>query len=330
MQDFDGYRRVQVNDPWNENAAGQNFYFVDQKLKDTAFADGETIVVPVDRMVCLSATHLAFLDALDAINRLVGVSSADYVVSDEFRHLVDSGQISEIGLGDHFKLETLMRLSPDVVMTSPRKGQEFELLRQAGITVLPNGDYLESHPLGRAEWIKFVGLLTGREVLAMHIFDSIKTSYDRLTQLTDSVKYRPTVLSGKQYGGFWDLPGGRSYVARLLKDAGADYLWAENPDAGSITLDFETVYNRGYNADFWRFLAYSEEPLSYDMLRAEDERYPDFKAFIGKKVLVCNTREKPYFQIGLLEPQVILADYIRIFHPELLRDYQPKYYHLLP
>ncbi|MFP4471921.1 MAG: ABC transporter substrate-binding protein, partial [Bacteroidales bacterium] len=330
IEDFDGYRVLYISDPWNENAAGEKFYLVNDTAGGYDFLDGQVLEIPVTRMVCLSATHLSFLDALDAIDRLVGVSSADYVVSDEFRHLHEEGRIREIGIGDHFKLEELIRLSPQMMMVSPQEGQGFELLRQAGFTIVPNGDYLEPHPLGRAEWIKMVGVLTAKEQEAAQIFDSIKTSYNRLKGLSENVSYRPTVLSGKQYGGFWALPGGNSYLARFIADAGARYLWAENSDRGSLTMDFEAVYHKGIQADFWRFVVFSDEPFTYSILLAEDARYADFEAVKNKKVLVCNTRKTPYFQKGLLEPQVILADYISIFHPDLLPDHQPTYYRLLP
>ena len=329
IEEANRYRILYVNDPWDQNAVGQKFYLVDESMADTVFPDGQKLVVPLQKMVCLSATHLSFLDALGALDRLAGVSSADYVVSKEFMSRVERGKITEIGIGDHFKLEELIRLAPDAVMVSPQKGQGFELIRQTGITIIPNGDYLETHPLGRAEWIKFVGVLTGEAEKATEIFDSIKASYDSLRKLTVNVKERPTVLSGKQYGGFWNLPGGQSYIARLLSDAGADYVWKANPDRGSLSLDFETVYDRGLNADFWRFLVYSDKKFTYETLVDEDARYADFTAFKNKNVLVCNTFETPYFQKGLLEPQVILADYISIFHPDLLPGHTQKYYHLL-
>jgi iron complex transport system substrate-binding protein len=280
-------------------------------------------------MVCLSATHLSFLDALDEIDILCGVSSADYVVSPEFQTRLETGKIKEIGIGDHFKLEELINLSPEVLMVSPQKGQSFDPLVNAGLTIVPNGDFLETHPLGRVEWIKFVGLLTGKENEACQIFDSIKNEYNNLLQLTENISNRPAILSGKQYGGFWNLPGGQSYVSQFFKDAGANYLWGDNPSSGGITLDFETVYDQGMEADFWRILVYTDAEYSYQMLQDEDERYSNFKAFQNKKIIYCNTLETPYFQKGLLEPQAILSDYIHIFFPEVLPNHKNKYYKLL-
>lgn len=320
---------IEITNPADTSEVKQKIYLVDIKGAHLDFNDGKKIIIPVKNMVCLSASHLSFLDALGEMDKLIGVNSTEYVVSSKFQGLVESGKIKEIGVGDHFKLEELINLAPDIIMVSPQKGQSFTPLENAGLTIIPNGDYLESHPLGRAEWIKFMGILTGKELEAIQIFDSIKAAYIGLKKLTENVVSRPTVITGKQYGGFWNLSGGKSYESGFLNDAGADYLWAEDLGTGGIMLDFETVYDRGLNADFWRFLVFSQSEFTYQMLKDEDERYADFSAFKNKQVIVCNTFKKPFFQKGFLEPQVILADYIYIFHPRLLPDHENVYYELL-
>ncbi len=329
IRESDDVKLLEIFNPWDSTFKSQKFYLVNEKDKDLTFPDGKSIKVPIKKLVVLSASHLSFLDVLNKIDLLVGVSSVKYVVSKKFKGLVESRKIKEIGIGDHFKLEELINLSPDVVMISPQKGQSFIPLQNAGLTIIPNGDYLESDPLGRAEWIKFIGVLTGKEKEAIHIFDSIKNEYFQLKKLSETLSYRPTVITGKQYGGFWNLSGGKSYEAQFIEDAGADYLWKENYSTGGIMLDFETVYGRGLEADYWRFLVYTSQDYTYEMLKAEDGRYADFAAFKNKKVIVCNTLKKPFFQKGFLEPQVILADYIHIFHPSLLPHHQNIYYELL-
>ncbi len=329
IKDDGNIKLLEIFHPWDAMHPAYKYYLIKENNKDLNFDDGDKIIVPVKSMVCLSATHLSFVDALDEIDKISGVSSADFVVSSKFQNLVETEKIKEIGIGDHFKLEELIDLAPDLVMVSPKKGQSFEPLLNAGLTIIPNGDYLESHPLGRAEWIKFVGVLTGKEKEAIQIFDSIKNEYNKLKTLTQDVEDKPSIFSGKQYGGFWNMPGGESYVAQFFKDAGVNYLWANNLGVGGITLDFETVYDKALNADYWRFIVYSNSDFTFQMLRNEDERYSNFKAFREKKILVCNTLSKPYFQKGLLEPQIILADYIHIFYPELLPDHQNVYYELM-
>lgn len=306
------------------------FYLVDSVHAGNRYAGGATLVVPLKRMVCLSATHLSLLDALDRMETLVGVAGADYVVSKKFKERLANGKIKEIGIAGRYQLETLLELSPQIVMVSPQAGQAFEPITNAGLTVIPNGDFLENNPLGRAEWIKMMGALTGTEKLSISIFDSISHSYNLLKELAANALDRPTVLAGKQYGGFWNLPGGKSYVAQLLHDAGANYLWSDDENSGGLMLDFETVYNKGIDADYWRFLVYADTAFTYDLLAKEDQRYKNLNAFREKKILVCNTKLTPYYQQGLLQPHILLADYIHIFHPDLLPDHQNEYYHLMP
>jgi len=321
---------VEIFLPWDSLHAARKFYLLDENTDyESLPEDGTIIKTPVKSMVCLSATHLSFADALGLLHKITGVSSADFVVSPEFQNLVKTGAIKEIGISDHFKLEQLIALHPEIVMVSPQAGQGFEPLVNAGLNVVPNGDYLETTPLGQAEWIKFMGVFFNKENEANQIFDSIKLAYNSLKILTENVKYRPTVLSGKQYGGFWDLPGGKSFVAQFFNDAGARYIYENNQETGSHTLDFESVYAMGIDADFWRFLVYSNDDFTLESLRNEDLRYSDFKAYKQNKVLVCNTLKKSFYQKGLLEPQIILADLIKIFHPELLPDYQNTYYELI-
>ncbi len=321
--------RVELFNPWDSAFPAQKLYLLPKGRDDFEVPDGEVIEVPAKRIVCMSASQLSYLDALDEIDAVVGVSDADYFVSQDFRDLISNGKVSEIGIGEQFKLEELINLSPDLILVSPQKGQNFQPLINAGLTVVPFGEYLEPHPLGRAEWIKFTGLLTGKEELSIQMFDSIAKQYNQLKQMASTVSNRPTVLTGKQYGGFWNLSGGRSYEAQFLSDAGADYLWSDDLSTGGIMLDFETVYERGMQADYWRFLVYSESEYSYQDLSEEDARYTDFDAFKQKKVIICNTLKKPFFEKGFLEPQIILADYIHIFHPELLPDHENVYYEFI-
>lgn len=329
IQKYSDYSILSIYHPWDSTVPPQLFYLVSEPGNAPLLKNKPVIKVPVKSIVCLSASHISFLDALGQIDKLTGVNNADYVVSKEFQNLVESGKIKEIGIGDHYKLENLIALSPDIVMVSPQPGQSFEPLLNAGLTVLPNGDYLETHPLGRAEWIKCMGVLLGCEAKAIAIFDSIKNEYNNLKNLTATIQSKPKVLSGNQYGGFWNLPGGRSYEAQFMADAGADFFYAENTTRGSFTLDFETVYAKGFDADFWRILIYDKNEYSYEKLEKEDPRYRDFKAFRNRKVFICNTFATPYHQKGLLQPQVILADYINIFHPGLLEGHQNVYYQLL-
>ncbi len=331
IYDADDYQVLELIRLNRPDQVLQRFYLIDRKDNQQHFSpkDGQILRTPLERMVCLSATQISYADALGLMDKIVGVAGADYVVSAAFGDLVEAGKIADVGIGDHYKLEQLISLAPDVVLATRQQGQSYDPLKNAGLSLVSLAEHLENHPLGRAEWIKFFGVMFGKETEAMEIFDSISRQYNNLKALTSSITHRPVVLSGKQYGGFWNLPGGKSYLAQMLSDAGAQYLWAADDETGSLMLDFETVYHRGIDADFWRFLVYSTIPYNHDQLLVEDERYAGLKAIKANNVFFCNTYQKPYFQKGALEPHLLLADYISIFHPQLLPDHQLVYYEFL-
>ena len=157
----------------------------------------------------------------------------------------------------------------------------------------------------------------------------MKKKYNELKTLTAKVKHRPVVLSGEIHGGAWYAVGGQSFLAQVFKDAGADYFLKDDPRSGGVNLDFETVYNQADSADYWRILNSYPGTYSYEVLKAQDERYADFKAFKQKGVIYCNMREKAYYENMPMEPELLLSDFIKVFHPDLLPDYQPVYYNLL-
>ena len=184
-------------------------------------------------------------------------------------------------------------------------------------------------PLGQAEWIKFIGMFIGREAEANARFAGIEKRYNELKELAAGVKKRPVVFSGEMRGGNWYAVGGKSFLAELFRDAGADYFLKDDPRSGGVTLDFETVYSRAESADYWRIVNSYDGIFSYDALKSLDPRYADFCAFREKGVIYCNMREKPFYESMPMQPEVVLEDLIHAFHPDLLPDYKPTYYERL-
>ena len=230
----------------------------------------------------------------------------------------------------NFDNEDIIAANPDVILISPFKRGGYEALKDAGIPLIPHLGYKEMTPLGQAEWIKFVGMLIGQEELAEQTFDGIATKYNNLKQMVANIDKRPTVFSGEIHGGNWYAVGGRSFLAQLIEDAGADYFLKEDEHSGGINLDFETVYSQAEDADYWRIVNSFQGTFSYNALKEEDARYADFKAFKEKKVIYCNMRTTPFYEGMPVEPELVLSDLIKIFYPDLLPDYEPHYYELLP
>ena len=184
-------------------------------------------------------------------------------------------------------------------------------------------------PLGQAEWIKFTAALLGLEDEANVKFKAIEDRYLELKALVENVEKRPTVLSGELHSGNWYVVGGESYLAQLFRDAGAQYFMKNDNESGGFYVDFETVYSQGAEADFWRIVNSYNGDFSYDILKQTDGRYADFKAYKEKKVIYSNLREVPFYEQTPVEPEVILADLIKVFHPTLLSDHEAVYYKLL-
>ncbi len=174
-----------------------------------------------------------------------------------------------------------------------------------------------------------VGLLTGTEAQANTSFAGIEKRYNELKAMTDSVKQRPTVFSGEMRGGNWYAVGGKSFLAQIFRDAGADYFLKDNEESGGVTLNYETIYTNAANADYWRIVNSFDGEFGYDALEAQDKRYTDFKAWKKHGVIYCNMKQVPFYESMPVEPEVVLADFIAVFHPDILPDHTPTYYHLL-
>jgi iron complex transport system substrate-binding protein len=196
------------------------------------------------------------------------------------------------------------------------------------VPVVLNAEYLEKHPLGRAEWIKFMALFFNKEAQADSIFRVIEKEYLDTKALADSVAKRPSVLSGIVYGDAWFLPGGQNYAARLLKDAGCHYLWASDSSNGFLELSFESVYQTAHDADVWIGVGSFS---TLNEIRNADRRYANFKPFKTGKVYTSNARQgakggSEFLELGYLRPDIILKDLVRIAHPQLLQEHD-LYFH---
>jgi iron complex transport system substrate-binding protein len=286
----------------------------------------QVIEIPVDNLVVTSTSHIAFLDLLQGVDRLVGFPNTQYISSGNVRSRIEKGLIKDVGTSSGINIESLIELQPELVVhyTSGADRAELGLLDQSNIPYVINLDFLEESPLGRAEWIKFMGFLVGEEDLADSIFHSIKMGYLDLTRRTDSLLNRPTVFSGVLYGDTWFAPGAKSFVASFIQDAGGDYTWKDHRTSGSVELSFEAVLSRNSGSDFWigagRF-------ASKASLYAADSRYSSFQAFQSDQIYnyhgkIGATGGFEYLEQGGARPDIVLADFIKILHPELVSSHQ--------
>ena len=321
---------LDIQDP--QSKAGQSFHYalIPKGTTPKQLPENYTpIEVPVQSVVCMTSLQLSNFIKIDELDRVVGVTSTRHLFNEEMNRRLEDGRTHKIGIEGNFDNEVIMGIDPDVILISPFKRGGYDALKDVDIPLIPHLGYKEMTPLGQAEWIKFVGLLTGCEEKANTRFAEIEQRYNELKVLASSVEDRPVVFSGELRGGNWYAVGGKSFLAQLFKDAGADYFLKDNEESGGVTLDFENVYVQAVNAQYWRIVNSFQGTFTYEVLKDDDDRYTDFRAFKEKGVVYCNMREKPFYESMPVEPELILADLIKVFHPHLLPDYQPSYYELL-
>ncbi|MBT1705082.1 ABC transporter substrate-binding protein [Chryseosolibacter indicus] len=293
-------------------------------------AQTRIIYTPVSSIVCTSTTHIPLLDYLDESDKLVGFPTTDFISSIKMRKRIDAGKVTDLGMDKGLNMEMLVSLKPDLVMgyTMSSDYGQFKKMEELGIPVVINAEYLEKHPLGRAEWIKFMALFFNKEKQADSVFQVIEKNYLQVKSMTDTIKHKPSVLSGIVYGDAWFLPGGENYASRILKDAACDYLWGNDQSNGFLQISFEAVYEKAHQADLWIGVG---NYANLKEIENADHRYSKFKAFQNKKVYTYDARKgakggSEFMELGYLRPDIIIKDLTKIAHPNLLTDYE-LYFH---
>lgn len=297
-------------------------------------AEEIVITKPSSRFICTTALQLGNFETLGLEEKIVGMNSLKNIFDTKILKQMENGKTIKIGKEGNFDLETVIGAQPDYIFVSASKHGGFEALKDCGIPLISHHGYKETDPLGQAEWIKLIGLLTGETRRANAVFADIESKYLKLqkevaehylNKENTSIQL-PTVISGRQMRDGWYIVGGKSYMAQIFKDAGADYIMKDNEDSGGTTLDFEAVYARGAKAEFWQTDGSFDGDFTLTNLAEEDERYTSMNAFKNKKVIFCNLAKTPYRELSPVEPHIVLADFVKAFHPEILPNYQPKYY----
>lgn len=295
-------------------------------------AEELVITQAANRFICTTALQLGNFEVLGLEDRIVGMNSLRNLFSPRMKEQQESGYTTRIGKEGNFDLETVIATRPDYIFVSASKHGGFEALRECGIPLISHHGYKETDPLGQAEWIKLIGLLTGETRRANAVFADIERKYLTLREEVKAAMgegRRPTVISGRQMRDGWYVAGGRSYLAQLFRDAGADYLMSDNEESGGLSLDFEAVYARGLHADFWQTDGSFDGDFTLQTLDDEDPRYATMDAYKAGHVLFCNLAQTPYRELAGVQPHFLLADFVKAFHPQLLPHYEPHYYKLI-
>ena len=298
------------------------------------YSGASVIRVPVERFVSMGSAYLASLVLLESLDTLVGVDKFGYATSPKVWELIEEEKVAEITPGERPDMGMLLGLSPDLVMTASVGGEwDFhDWMMELNLPVVINGEWVETHPLGRAEWMKFIALFLNKEEEAKELFEYIESEYLQLKSLAAGEAAQaelPKIFTGAPYRGTWGVPGGESYMARLIEDAGGDYLFSEREGTGSLQLPVEEVLEEAADADVWTNAGWGWETFS-DALETDD-RFAELKVFQTGRVYTNEKRvtaagSNDYWETGVTIPSLILADLIKIFHPELLPDREFYFY----
>lgn len=287
------YVEVQIVNPWKKGSILHR-YEIRSEFK---------------RIVVYTAAHTRLLGELDAKDRIAGVCDRQYILADWASSLPDCGNAMNPNT------EKMISLKPDAVILSPFENSGgYGKVEQLGIPVIEAADYMETTPLGRAEWMIFYGMLVGKEKEASKLFREIEKKYLTLTENQKQIKNRKKMMTDMKQSSAWYVPGGASYLGQMIADAGSDYAFANDGKSGSIPVAFEMMLDKNRDADVWLIKYNAAKDLRLDDLSQDNEGYRWFKAFQNKEVYGCNTSYTPYFEEIPFHPEMLLEDYINILY----------------
>ncbi len=330
------YSILHVADPW-QGASGVHLKYVlvpDPSPVPDTLGELPFVRIPVTRVICMSTTHVAMIEALGKTGTIVGISGPEYISNPLLRERIRSGEVRDVGADQSLDYERIVSLKPDAVIAygiTSEIGGMVRRLGELGIPVLMNGDYLEDEPLGKTEWLKFMASLYGMDREADSIFRGIAGEYERYRKMAAGVGDRPRVMTGLPWKDAWYVPGGRSYAAAFIRDAGGDYIWSGVDSREAFPVSLESVIARAAEADVW---INSGKALSLEEIRQTEPRLEHLRPYREGSVYNNTARLNPgggndFWETGVMEPHLILADLIRIFHPGLLPGHEFRYYERL-
>ena len=324
----EGYTEARLRNPWDTTAILRTYLLIDknQPVPDH-LPEGTIVRTPLSKALVYTATHCNLINELDAVESIGGICEIQYIKVPAIIEGCKNGTIVNAGEGTNPDIEKIIDLHPDALLLSPYENSgghgQVEKLK---IPIIECADYMETSALGSAEWIRFYGLLFGREALADSIFMEVEKNYNELKALANSQANKPKLMCELKSGSAWYTPGGRSTTGRLYKDAGAEYLFAHYPNSGAVPLSFETVFEKAEGADIWLMKYTHPMDKTLSSLREDYAPYAQFKAFKDKQVYGCNTAYMKYYEDFPFHPDKVLKDLIKIFHPSLLPEYELNYF----
>ncbi len=333
---YNSFKVITVKD-WRDSSKVFAQYILVQKGKPAPvdFVDALLLDTPIRKIICISTNHIATLTRLGLVDSICGVANVDLIYDTDVVAKVKQNQIANVG-SNELNYEKMVELNPSFVFTSGDwdGGDKMKKkLNSLHIKSVLNLDYMEQEPLARAEWIKFTAAFYDKEFEADSIFQDVEKNYLSLKDKLKGVLSKPTVFSNLPFKEIWYMPCGENYMAKLIADAGGDFLWkdAKATNGLNLNLDYEAVYAKAADADIWLCNGFAR---SLTEIKAADKKNTFFNAYKTASIFNNDKRNTPsggfdFWETGALNPDVVLADLIFIFHPELLPNHELYYYRKL-
>jgi iron complex transport system substrate-binding protein len=331
INDFENYKIITLKNPWPGTNRVFSYALVEKGTQIPSPESYDAVVeIPVSSVVVTSTTHIPSLEMLGVSDALIGFPNLSYISSEATRKRIDEGKITELGKNEDVNTEVLIELSPDLVVGFGVDGNNtaLNLIEKTGIPVVYNADWTEASPLGKAEWIKFFGAFFNRQTEADSIFNEIESQYNSVKKIASESAERPTVLSGAMYKDVWYLPQGNSWAAQFIEDANGDYLWSDSEGTGSLSLNLESVLEKGQSANYWI------GPGQFTSLKQMQEAhsvYSEFDAFKNSNVYSYTNNKGTtggvlYYELAPNRPDLVLKDIVKILHPNLMQDHEFSFF----
>lgn len=325
---FKNYTKVELRNPWDTLKTLHTYILTDRNnAKNSNLPEGTIVRTPLENAIVYSSVHNSLIAEIGGIESIAGVCDIQYIKHPQIKAMYEKGSITDCGSSMSPDIEKIIDLNADAVLLSPFENSGgYGRIESIGVPIIECADYMETSPLGRAEWMKFYGLLTGREQEADSLFRSVENEYLSLKQIAKDVTNRPTVISELKYSSAWYVPGGKSTTAKMIDDAGADYIFSYTTESGSVPMSFETVLDKGQKADFWLIKYNQKQDKTYSELKKDYSPYTNFDAWKNKRIFGCNTSYVNFYEETPFHPEALLRDLIIIFHPEIMKDEKTRYF----
>lgn len=330
MIECDGYTVVNVKNPWKKDAFLHKYILLSKDSVAPPVPQGVTLLrTPVSNQLVFATLHAQLFVTLGCEDAISGVCDARYMSVPEVRANLDSGKIIDCGSSMDVNLERLLELSPEAAWVIPFKNGGYGKMERLDIPLVECVDYMETSPLGGAEWMRFYGRLLGVGERADSLFFSVCDNYERIKEAVASCATRPRLMCELKTGSAWYMPGGCSTMGQLYKDAGADYLFGDNGSSGSVSFSFETVLARADSADVWLVKYGADRDKSYSSLEQEFAGYALLRPFGERRIFACNVSRMRFYEETPFRPDILLEELACLFHPELNKEYKFRYYERL-